>query len=33
MINETGKASKMREKVLDEVTRLYFDRRRLVDTH
>ena len=29
VINETGKASKMREKVLDEVTRLYFDRRRL----
>jgi len=29
VINETGKANKMREKVLDEVTRLYFDRRRL----
>ena len=29
VINETGKANKMREKVLDEVTRLYFDRRRV----
>ena len=29
VINESNKASKLRENVLDEVTRLYFDRRRL----
>lgn len=29
VINESGKANKLRENILDEVTRLYFDRRRL----
>lgn len=29
VINESSKSNKLREKVLDEVTRLYFDRRRL----
>ena len=29
VINEANKANKLRENVLDEVTRLYFDRRRL----
>jgi hypothetical protein len=29
VINESNKANKLRENVLDEVTRLYFDRRRL----
>ena len=29
VLNESQKAVKVREKLLDEVTRLYFDRRRL----
>jgi hypothetical protein len=29
VINESSKSNKLREKILDEVTRLYFDRRRL----
>jgi hypothetical protein len=29
VINESNKANKLRENILDEVTRLYFDRRRL----